>query len=57
MTEEVKNQVEVESTDEDINDIVEETLEEETVEEERTDSKLLDKGSDEDESEKSVDGG
>ena len=55
MTEEVKNQVEVESTDEDINDIVEETLEEETVEE-AVDSKLLDKGKDEDESEKTVDG-
>ena len=55
MTEEVKNQVEVESTDEDINDIVEEALEEETVEE-AADSKLLDKGKDEDESEKTVDG-
>ena len=54
MTEEVKNQVEVESTDEDINDIVEEALEEETVEEAA--EKLLDKGKDEDESEKSVDG-
>ena len=57
MTEEVKNQVEVELHDEDINDIVEETLEEETVEEEAADSKLLDKGKEEDESEKSVDGG
>ena len=42
MTEEAK--VEVELHDEDINDIVEETLEEETVEEEELDSKLLDKG-------------
>ena len=53
MTEEAK--VEVELHDEDINDIVEETLEEETVEE-AADSKLLDKGKEEDESEKSVDG-
>ena len=53
MTEESK--VEVELHDEDINDIVEETLEEDTVEE-AADSKLLDKGKDEDESEKSVDG-
>ncbi len=53
MTEEAK--VEVELHDDDINDIVEETLEEDTVEE-AADSKLLDKGKEEDESEKSVDG-
>jgi len=53
MTEESK--VEVELHDEDINDIVEETLEEDTVEE-AADSKLLDKGKEEDDSEKSVDG-
>jgi hypothetical protein len=49
MTKEAK--VEVELHDEDINDIVEETLEEETVEEA---AELLDKGKDEDESEKKV---
>ena len=59
MTEESK--VEVELHDEDINDIVEETLEEETVEEQKElepkkGDKLLDKGKEEDESEKSVDG-
>ena len=59
MTEEAK--VEVELHDEDINDIVEETLEEETVEEQKElepkkGDKLLDKGKEEDDSEKSVDG-
>jgi len=49
MTKEAK--VEVELHDEDINDIVEETLEEETVEEA---AELLSKGKDEDESEKKV---
>jgi len=52
MTEESK--VEVELHDEDINDIVEETLEDETVVEGA--DKLVDKGKDEDEAEKSVDG-
>ena len=49
MTEQAK--VEVELHDEDINDIVEETLEEETVEEA---ADLLSKGKDEDDAEKSV---
>ena len=59
MTKEAK--VEVELHDEDINDIVEETLEEETVSEQdelkpKKGEKLLDKGSEEDESEKTVKG-
>ena len=59
MTKEAK--VEVELHDEDINDIVEETLEEETVTEQeelkpKKGEKLLDKGSDEDDSEKTVKG-
>jgi len=49
MTKEAK--VEVELHDEDINDIVEETLEEETVEEA---AELTDKGKDDKESEKTV---
>lgn len=52
MTEESK--VEVELHDEDINDIVEETLEDETVVEGA--DKLVDKGKDEEDAEKSVDG-
>lgn len=52
MTEEAK--VEVELHDEDINDIVEETLEDETVVEGA--EKMLAKGKDEEEAEKSVDG-